>query len=55
MVMLAAHPQEPLRDELVKGTVKRFYLIQKTGYENNLIIKQDDFPSCQPYGQCPEF
>ena len=42
MVILAAHPREPLRDRLVEGTVKGFYLIQKTGYENNLFIKQDD-------------
>ena len=42
MVILAAHPREPLRDRLVEGTVEGFYLIQKTGCENNLFIKQDD-------------
>jgi hypothetical protein len=42
MVILAAHPQEPHRDELVKGTVEWFYLIQKTGYKIDLFIKQDD-------------
>ena len=42
MIILAAHPREPLRDRLVEGTVEGFYLIQKTGYENNLFIKQDD-------------
>ncbi len=39
MVILAAHPREPLRDGLVGGTIKVFYLIQKTGYKNNLFIK----------------
>ena len=42
MVILAAHPREPLCDGLVEGTVEGFYLIQKTGCENNLFIKQDD-------------
>ena len=42
MVILAAHPREPLCDGLVEGTVEGFYLIQKTGCENSLFIKQDD-------------
>ena len=42
MVILAAHHREPLRDGLAEVAVEGFYLIQKTGYENNLFIKQDD-------------
>ena len=42
MVILATQPREPLRDRLVEGAVEGFYLIQKTGCENNLFIKHDD-------------
>jgi hypothetical protein len=42
MVLIAAPCWEPLPDGFVECAVKGFYLIWKTGYENNLISKQDD-------------